>query len=275
MYAAAVHTAVSPERCWRVQELLTEKSKRREGMDLSGRDAVMALAFYDKGACGAQRSGCGQAIFSWFLSNLLLEAFLLWLMWTSLVLYITSMQFGSTRLHTRLETGVFHCWENSDLGLFRCQKSLISFVWIISMFIYMQMITLGLEKRWVPGLRYEGFAARWGLLKWQRLGVIVWRRWKLCLEDCCHSLEEKNRTEFELWDRRGKNLPHKVLKQFILGTWRIEVTYFTWLSLPHPMHVTTCNSQFCWWKRGSSVFCPTCISSLYLSIQYHIPYGII
>lgn len=32
---------------------------------------------------------------------------------------------------------------------------------------------------------------RWGLLTWQRLGVIVWQRWKPWLEEHCHSLEQE------------------------------------------------------------------------------------
>lgn len=51
MYAATAHTAVfvGPWRgAGRVQRLLTVKSERREGMHLSGKDAVMTLAWHDK-----------------------------------------------------------------------------------------------------------------------------------------------------------------------------------------------------------------------------------
>lgn len=36
-----------------------------------------------------------------------------------------------------------------------------------------------------------GAAVRWGFLKWQRLGIIVWRRWMPWLEVYCHSLEQE------------------------------------------------------------------------------------
>lgn len=118
----------SLERCWESTRVADgEKQEKRKDASVRKRCShVSGLVWWT--AHAAQRSGCEQGIFPWSLSNLLLEVLLLWLMWTSLVLYITSMQLGSTGLQIRLETGTLQGWEKSDLGFFWCQTFLMSFV---------------------------------------------------------------------------------------------------------------------------------------------------
>lgn len=82
MYAATVHTTVFVglwRGAGRVQELLMEKSKRRERMHLSGRDAIMTLAWYDKQHV-LLRDLVVDRPCSPDLSPLALEVLILWLM---------------------------------------------------------------------------------------------------------------------------------------------------------------------------------------------------
>lgn len=116
---ANVHTLYqSLERCWESTMVADgEHQKRKDAFVGKRRGHESGLVWYT--AHAAQRSGCGQAIFSWSLSNLLLYVLLLWLMWTSLVLLITFMQLGPTGLQVRLETGTFRVgkrviWNISD-----------------------------------------------------------------------------------------------------------------------------------------------------------------
>lgn len=78
------------------------------------------------------------------------------------------------------------------------------------------MITGRLEKWWDFELGW-GVAVRWELLKWQRLGIIVWRRWMPWLEVYCHSLEQEIILGLRCGTEERENLPHKGLKEFILG----------------------------------------------------------
>lgn len=145
----------------------------------------------------------------------------------------------------------------------------------MSMFIYVKVITGRLEKWWDFELGLGG-CCEVGVSEMAETWVMVWRRWMPWFEVYCHSLEQEIMLGLRCGTEKRENLLHKGLKEFILGTWRTEVTHFTWLLLLYPMPMTACKSHFCWWKCGCCIFCPTVISlSLYLSIQYHIPYGII
>lgn len=85
-----------------------------------------------------------------------------------------------------------------------------------------------------------------------------------------------NHTGFEMWNRRERKSASQGIEGIYFRDLKDWSNYFPWLFLLYSMLMTACNSHFCWWKCGRCIFCPTVISlSLYLSIQYHIPYGII
>lgn len=268
MCAAVVPTTVFAglwRGAGRAQQPLMEKSERRERIHLPGRDAVTTLAWCDKQHMLLRHLAVDRP-YSPDLSPAWRSFCWGWCEQVSF--------FVSPPLQMRLRNGNIWGWKEWS-GIFQipevpevfCIDNVNVYICISDNREVGEMVGFWVGMGGCCEMGASEMAQTWDR-SLEKMDALAW--------SVLPQSGAGNHTGFEMWNRREKKSASQGIKGIYfrdLKDWR---NYFPWLFLLYSMLMTACNSHFCWWKCGRCIFCPTVISlSLYLSIQYHIPYGII